>query len=131
MSADDSDLDDFEPEGGAVDNDYDDAVELGVGDDVATEPMAGGVALDLVTRQPLFVRRRVADDLREYYEAEGFDLLSYKTHPYLPVTVDDPVFECVFVSRSAEGAHNPGKTYDFPRGRLMHLPVEQAWMGDE
>lgn len=35
-----------------------------------TEPVAGGLAFDLVTRQVLFVRRVVADDLAEYYEAE-------------------------------------------------------------
>lgn len=96
-----------------------------------TEPMAGGVALDLVTRQPLFVRRRVADDLAEYYEAEGFDLLTYKMHPYLPVDVDDAVYECVFVPRSAEKAHSVGKTYDYPAGRLMHLPVETAWLEED
>jgi len=117
---------------GAVDHDYDDAAALGA--DVPegpTDPMPGGVAFDLVTRQLLFVHERVADDLHEYHEREGFDLLSYKTHPYLPVSEDDAVFECVFIPTSAEGAHKPGNTYDYPEGRLMHVPVEQAWLGGD
>ncbi len=59
---------------------------------------AGSIALDLVTRQPLFVHEQVADDLVEYYEREEFDFYSYKTHPYLPVSLDDRVFEYVFIS---------------------------------
>lgn len=130
MTDDDGDLGDFDPDG-AIDSDFDDAVELGLDDDVQTEPMVGGVALDLVTRQTLFICGVAADTVREHYQqSEGdFDLLSYKMHPYLPVREDDTVFECVFVP-GAEKAHKPGKTYDYPRGRLMHLPVEKAW-GDE
>lgn len=123
-------------EQGAIDNEYDDSrrtfdadVDREL-DGVQTAPMPGGVALDLVTRQPLFIRQVVADDLAEYYEAEGFNLLTYKTHPYLPVRKTDRVFECVFIPGTADGAHKPGKTYDYPEGRLLHLPVEQAW-GDE
>lgn len=121
---------------GAVDNDYDEGrktfdeatdQEL---EGVQTSPMPGGVAIDLVTRQPLFVRQVKYDDPEAHYDAEGYNLLTYKTHPYLPVSKDDRVFECVFVSGNPEGAHKPGKTYDFPEGRLMHLPVEQAW-GDD
>jgi hypothetical protein len=95
-----------------------------------TEPMAGGVAIDLVTRQPLFVRQVKYDDLREHYREEGYNLLTYKTHPFLPVTADDKVYECVFVNGDPERAHKVGDTYDFPEGRLMHFPVEQAWQGD-
>jgi hypothetical protein len=72
-----------------------------------TEPVAGGVAIDLVTRQPLFVRQVKYDDLREHYREEGYNLLTYKTHPYLPVTADDAVYECVFISRDPESAHKP------------------------
>ena len=124
-------------DGGAVDHTYDDGLrdaretlDESVADTV-TEPMAGGVAIDLVTRQPLFVRRVVAETCYEYYEEEGFNLLNYKTHPYLPVRADDTVYECVFIAQSPDGAHNPGKTYDFPRGRLMHIPVEAAWQGGD
>ena len=98
--------------------------------DRQTEPMPGGVAIDLVTRQPLFVRREKYSNLGEHYDAEGYNLLTYKTHPYLPVTADDSVFECVFVNGNPEGIHKVGQTYDFPAGRLAHYPVEQAW-GDE
>jgi hypothetical protein len=118
-------------DGGAVDHDYDEnelpaSEQIGL-DGVQTDPMAGGIAFDLVTRQPLFVHQVVSPTVVEYYEREGFDLLGYKTHPYLPVRPDDTVYECVFITRDAERAHKPGDTYDFPRGRLMHVPIEQAW----
>jgi len=122
---------------GAIDNDYDDSLrdareeieaELA---GLQTEPMKGGVAMDLVTRQPLFVHRKVADTVVEYHEEEGFNLATYKQHPYLPVTADDAVYECVFISRSAEGAHKIGQTYDYPRGRLMTLPVHKAWQEED
>lgn len=123
---------------GAIDADFDSAersareqLEETLSDVGPTEPMEGGIAIDLVTRQPLFVRRRVADDLAEYYEENDFDLLTYKTHPYLPVTVDDPVYECVFVPRNTDQANDVGQTYDYPRGRLMMVPIHQAWGGDE
>jgi len=119
---------------GAVDNDYSDAkrsYEDRVADalaDVQTEPMIGGVAIDLVTRQAMLVRQRVADTLGEYYERENFDLLTYKMHPYLPgVGADNAVYECVYIDGNPQNAHKPGKTYDFPAGRLIHFPVEQAW----
>jgi len=120
-------------DGGAIDNEFSDAEadaaeQLAASvEDLHTEPIRGGIAIDLVTRQPLFVRRVVADTVVEYFEREGFNLLEYKSHPYLPVRADDTVYECVFVPRSAEKAHNIGGTYDYPRGRLMHVPVEGAW----
>ncbi|NHN40527.1 hypothetical protein G9C85_02595 [Halorubellus sp. JP-L1] len=103
--------------------------ELGL-EGVQTEPMSGGIAFDLVTRQPLFVVREVADGLAEYHDEEDFDLLGYKTHPYLPVRADDTVYECVYLSDiTIDGVHTWGdtQTYDFPRGRLAHVPIEQAW----
>jgi len=118
---------------GAVDQDYDEAerspreqLEATLAQ-FQTQPVEGGVAIDLVTRQPLYIRRRVADSVVEYYDEEGFDLASYKTHPYLPVQLDDPVYECVFVPRDAESIHSISKTYDFPRGRLATVPVWTAW----
>jgi hypothetical protein len=121
---------------GAVDNDFDDAERSYVErvadatEGIQTEPVAGGLAFDLVTRQPLFVRQQVAGDLEEYYEREGFDLATYKMHPFLPVTPDDAVFECVFISEiTAEGLHDwsSAKTYDYPAGRLAAVPIGQAW----
>jgi hypothetical protein len=120
---------------GAIDNEFADAeqqpeaiLQAAVAD-LPTEPQPGGVAFDIVTRQPLYVLAIAADSLTAYYEREEFDLLSYKTHPYLPVRSDDTVYECVYIPTTAEQAHRPGKTYDMPRGRLMTVPVELA--GDE
>jgi hypothetical protein len=121
-------------EQGAIDADFDDA-ELSYEerianalDDVRTEPVQGGVAIDIVTQQAVFVREQKYDDLEAHYEAEGYDLATYKMHPYLPgINVDNAVYECVYVDGNPQNAHKPGKTYDFPSARLMHLPVEQAW----
>jgi predicted nucleic acid-binding Zn-ribbon protein len=124
---------------GAIDNEFDDA-ERSPGEtlldaladiDARTHgALTGGdVAIDLVTRQPLLVRQRVADNLAEYYEEEGFDLLTYKQHAFLPVHIDDAVFECVFVG-SIDDLHSEGKTYDYPAGRLARVPAELAG-GDE
>jgi len=117
---------------GAIDNEFEDA-ERSYSERVAealegiqTEPMAGGVAFDLVTRQPVFVRRVVADSLVDYYAAEEFDLRTYKMHAYLPVRLDDTVYECVFIG-DLDSLHTSRKCYDYPRGRLAHVPVEQAW----
>lgn len=117
---------------GAIDSDWEEnertareTIEAKL-EDVQTEPEAGGVAFDLVTRQPLFIRSKKAETIVEYYEDEDFDLASYKTHPYLPVDVDDAVYECVFIPGTAEGTTSVNKTYDFPRGRLMVVPLEEA-----
>ena len=122
---------------GALDNDFDDA-ELSYDqqlenalDGIQTEPMEGGIAIDLVTRQPMFVRRKVADSLEQYYHENSFDLATYNEHPYLPVRADDAVFECVFLQGDPNGAQKVGKTYDYPRGRLMTVPVHHAWQDVE
>lgn len=119
--------------GGAIDNDWSDSerstrevLEAAV-EDLDRELSAGSIALDLVTRQSLYIHEQVADDLVEYYEREEFDLFSYKTHPYLPISLEDRVFECVFISGEPQQAHNAGKTYDYPEGRLMKLPIAEAW----
>lgn len=121
---------------GAIDNEFADAeqqpetlLQEAVAD-LPTEPQPGGVAFDIVTRQSLYVLDIAADSLTAYYEREEFDLLSYKTHPYLPVRPDDTVYECCYITTTAEQAHRPGKTYDMPRGRLMTVPVELAGDGD-
>lgn len=131
----DGELGDFNPEG-AVDHDYDDAlkefeddVEGEVGNKVRqiTPP---DTAVDLVTRQALFVRKKVANSLDEYFEDEGFNLLTYKGHPYLPVTREDHVYECVFIPGKPGEIHkgDKWKTYDYPEGRLARIPLEQAWL---
>lgn len=121
---------------GAIDADWDDAertydeLVADALDGIETEPISGGVAIDLVTRQTLFVRGVAADSLAEYYEAEGFDLATYKQHVWLPVRADDTVYECVFVG-GLDDLHTAGKTYDYPRGRLARVPVELAWRDAE
>jgi hypothetical protein len=118
----------------AVDHDYDEA-ERSYAEQVADalagvqqSPVPGGVAIDIVTRQPMFVREKVADSLAEYYEDEGFDLLTYKMHPWLPgIGIDNAAYEAVYLDGNPQNAHKPGKTYDFPEARLMHFPVEMAW----
>ena len=131
--------DDTDTETGAIDNDYDDA-ERPYSDRVAdalegirTEPVAGSLAIDVVTRQLLFVRSKVADDLSAYYEQEGLDLLTYGPHPWLPgVTIENAAYECYYVNDlSLDGIDDLGKRrdYDFPEGRLAVVPVEQAWNG--
>lgn len=119
---------------GAVDADYDDG-EVPYEDQLAEaleeiqqEPIEGGVAIDVVTRQPVFVRRQVAETCAEYYHEEGFELVTYKMHPWLPgIGPENAVYECVYLEGNPQNAHKPGKTYDFPRARLMHFPIEMAW----
>ena len=131
--------DDTDADAGAIDNDYDDA-ERDYADRVAdalegirTEPVAGSLAIDVVTRQLLFVRSKVADDLETYYEQEGFDLLTYGPHPWLPgVTAENAAYECYYLNDlSLDGIDDLGKRrdYDFPEGRLAVVPIEQAWNG--
>lgn len=122
---------------GAVDNDYDDGVVpyadrvADALDGVRTEPVPGSLAIDVVTRQLLFVRSKVADNLAEYYEIEGFDLATYGPHPYLPgVTVDNTAFECYYINDlSLDGLDglDSRRDYDFPSGRLAVVPIENAW----
>ncbi|WP_459191797.1 hypothetical protein [Halosimplex sp. J119] len=120
---------------GAIDNDFDDAertprehllAELdAVGAATHAGMGVGDVAIDLVTRQPLMIVGKSADTLVEHYEREDFDLATYKQHPFLPVRVDDPVFECVFVG-SVDDLHSFSNTYDYPAGRLARVPFELA-----
>lgn len=118
----------------AIDTDFDEAEQsydervAAALADVRTEPIRGSVAIDLVTRQAVFVRDQVTETCREYYDAEGFDLVTYKMHPWLPgIGPENAVYECVYVDGNPQNAHKPGKSYDFPSARLMPLPVEQAW----
>lgn len=118
----------------AVDNDYDDG-ELSYDqqlanafEDVQREPMAGGIAIDIVTRQAMLVKGKVAETCREYYAEKGFDLVTYKMHPWLPgIGADNAVYEAVYLDGNPQNAHKPGKCYDFPAARLMHFPAEMAW----
>lgn len=95
-----------------------------------TEPVPGGLAYDLVTRQLLFIRRQVSENLVDYMLEESFDLLNYNEHPYLPVQPGDAVYECVFladVTAKTLDDWADADTYDFPRGRLAVVPVQEAW----
>jgi len=121
------DLSEFEPDG---QGDYAARVDAAL-EDVRTDPVPGSLAIDIVTRQVLFVRERVADDLEAYYEQEGFDLATYGVHPFLPgVTIDNAAYECYYANDlSLEGLDELGgrRSYDFPAGRLAVVPIENAW----
>jgi hypothetical protein len=122
---------------GAIDNKFSDAeksprdVLVDALSEFKTEPEVGGIALDMVTRQPLYIRSIKAHDLVEYYEGEEFDLLTYGVHPYLPVSLGDTVYECVYLSELTVeklSSVRDARTYDFPRGRLATVPV---WGDDD
>lgn len=124
---------------GAVDHDYDEALvdfdeatakELDQNERTFWPEERPEVAIDLVTRQPLLVRRKRASTIAEYWEETGFNLLTYKGHRYLPVAYDDTVWECVYIPDSPSKAHHDRQTYDFPDGRLMRIPLEKAWGGE-
>lgn len=135
MTDDTTDTDDAQ---GAIDHDFEDG-EQPYGErvaealeDIQTTPVKGGVAIDIVTRQAVFVRDRVAPDLETYYEQENFDLATYKMHPWLPgISVENAVYECSYIDGNPQNAHKQGRTYDFPEARLMHLPVELSWSDAE
>lgn len=91
---------------------------------------AYGVAIDLVYHRPVFVRKQVADTCVAYWEdGEDFDVTTYKAHPYLPITADDAVFECVYIpTKPGDIRHDAAdRTYDFPTGRLARVPLENLW----
>jgi hypothetical protein len=119
---------------GAIDREFDDA-EQSYDDrvaealaDVPTEPLEQGVAIDIVTRQAVYIRQQVAATCREYYHENSFDLVTYKMHPWLPgISAENAVYECVYIDGNPQNAHKPGKTYDFPSARLLPLPLPMAW----
>ena len=126
---------------GAIDNDFDDGTRA-YADRVAdalegirTDPVPGSLAIDMVTRQLLFVRQKKADTLAEYYDAEDFDLLTYGPHPYLPgVTAANAAFECYYANDlklKKLDELDKRRSYDFPSGRLAVVPIENAWNGAE
>lgn len=119
---------------GAIDNNFDDGEQsydeqlAAAFEGVQREPVPGGIAIDVVTRQAMFVREQVAETCRAYYAEENFDLVTYKMHPWLPgIGPDNAVYEAVYLDGNPQNAHKPGRTYDFPSARLMHVPVEMAW----
>lgn len=121
---------------GAIDNSFEDAEREAkeiLGERNAEYPRAigiGDVCIDLVTRQPLFVVDVAAPTVDAYFAEEDFDLLNYNQAPYLPVRMDDEVYECVFIP-GLDGLHKLSQTYDYPAGRLARVPVELATDGGE
>lgn len=119
---------------GAIDRDFDEA-ELSYDQrvesvlrDVQQDPQAGGIAIDLITRQAVFVRQQTYDNCRDHYEEEGYCLVTYKGHPWLPgISVENAVYECSYIDGNPQNAHKQGKTYEFPSARLMALPIELSW----
>ena len=120
---------------GAIDKDFDEsardpeAILTDRLDAFPREVKGGDVVIDLVQGRPLYVRRQRGTAV-EYFESEDFDLTTYKAHPWLPITPDDTIFECVFLPTNPESipTAKKDKTYDYPRGRLARVPVE--WLYD-
>ena len=96
------------------------------------DPMPGDVVIDKVKQRPLYVRRVVADTAVEYLDQEDFDLTTYDAHPWLGITAMDTIFECVFLPTKVEDipSSKGDKTYAYPRGRLVRVPVEYLWNSD-
>lgn len=124
---------------GAIDHQFEDAerspqeqIEAALAD-VNREPQAGDVVIDLVYHRPMYVKGVEAATCYEYWEYADFDLTTYKAHPYLPVEADDTVLTCVYIpTKPGDVTHDrdKGKSYDFPAGRLMRVPLELIWGGD-
>lgn len=123
---------------GAIDNEFTDAERppderlFDAAAGYTRELSTGDVAVDLVTGQPVYVIAHVSTSVVDFLETEEFDLLTYKYHPYLPITAGDPVFECVFIPTNAQDLIHPDKstsTYDFPRGRLARVAIEDVTGG--
>ena len=120
---------------GAIDKDFDesekDARDILEGNlsRFAAEVKPGDIVIDMVENRPLFIRRKKAESAVEFFEANNFDLVTYKAHPWLPITPDDAVFECVFIPTklSKIPTDEKNQTYDYPRGRLARVPVEYLW----
>lgn len=118
---------------GAIDNDWSDAerdardqLEAALGDLDARphgEWEVGDAAIDLVTRQTLIVVEIEYDSVIEHYQAEEFDLATYKQHAFLPVTLEDTVLNCVFVG-GVDDLHSFTDTYSYPEGRLARVPID-------
>lgn len=126
---------------GAIDNEFEDAEKdaqeilverrLDTVDGNDHEAMRHpDVAIDLVSRQQVYILESVAGSLTEYYEKEDFDLYNYKMHPYLPVRLDDTVYKCVYLG-GTDDLHRFSDTYDFPAGRLARVPVDMMLGGDD
>lgn len=122
---------------GAVDHDYDDAdrtteAEQRLRENIADFPSTirkGDVVIDLIEGRPLYIHERKGT-AADVFEREAFDLTTYKTHPFLPISPTDDVFECVFLPTKPADIPSKKKssTYDYPRGRLARIPVE--WLYD-
>lgn len=130
--------DDSEPDG-AVDHTFDDAERdprEQIVDKLATynrDLRPTDIAIDVVQGRPVFIKKQAAATAADYFAREDFDVATYKTNPFLPVRPDDPVLTAVYVPTKAQDVPSERKgnrTYDFPRGRLMRVPIEWLWDGD-
>jgi hypothetical protein len=84
----------------------------------------GDVVYDLAQGSKMQVVGHAADSVAEYSDREDFDLASYKCHPQLRVSEDEPVYTCVYLPDSLKSSVSG--TYDFPESRLARCPVEEA-----
>lgn len=87
------------------------------------EIQPGDVVLDLTQNAKMHVLEQTTKTVAEYNDNHDFDLSSYKVHPQLRVTQDEPVYACVYLPGELA---SPNGTYDFPESRLARIPVEEA-----
>jgi hypothetical protein len=112
---------------GAIDHEFDDAERPYVArvsealSDIQTEPMAGGVAIDIVTRQAVFVRQRKYDDLEAHYGAEGYDLATYKMHPCSPASASTT--RCMS-ARTSTGTPRLTESDRLNNAHALYSPIE-------
>lgn len=125
-----------DPESAAGESEYERTKEylLDAVEDLDTTITPGDIVIDLGTGQTGFVSRIIASDLVEFYlglnahdrRLAYANLLAYGANPYLPVSIDDTVYEVVYVTSQPKDVHKSGKDYAMPRGRLARYPVEKS-----
>jgi hypothetical protein len=123
-------------DGGAIDNDFDDAEgppAAQMADELEEErdgapvtPTAGDVAVDLLTHQPVYIEVDYEQNVVQYYDETGFNLMAHKANAYLQIQPTDLVVGAVYIGSDPQSLHKPGKIYPMPVSRLARIPTENA-----
>lgn len=85
-----------------------------------TDPLAddfeiGDPVIDLANGRNMVIVSKAADSVREWSDANNYELTENYGNERLRALESDPVFTCVYV---ASCGSMPTKTYDFPSSRL-------------
>lgn len=88
------------------------------------EIKVGDACHDLVERGKVIIVDKAADSVAEHKQSESYDIQTYKSHPLLNVSEDEPVFTAVYLPSNPTVKFSD--KYDFPRSRLSRIPVENA-----